>query len=506
MRYRLSERANALLFVEGEQRVRSRFRPLADELAWYGRVGGRALPAGTYQLVLAAVDPAGNRGEAAPFRVTIRYVALAREQVRARVRTRFGIRVQTDAKSFRWRFARRNGDGEARPAGVEDAQEARPLHALRERERPRRQGRRRGGQAPAASAAPLTHPLIVLGVSRSGTTLLRVMLDRNSELAVPDESYFVPQLARAAPRPARPRRVPRRPSPAADAARVGALRRRRRAPASARDRRWARPSPASTRRMRPSTASDVGATRRRCTCSTSACSTASGRTRATSTSSATGATPRRLVPRHAPGDRHADVGASGKRGRLRLPVASRGGGRTRARPQGRSTATTSCATRRSCASRRRRCARSASSPGSRTSAAMLGYVGERRPVREAAPAAPRAGADPRRPRLAERDVSRGRRWRSKASPATFSPSWATRRPARRPRDARRRPGGRDSRATRRSRPRTEAPDTPCSAHRFGAVATPRSRDGVGAVRARGGRLRRRRERARNATRSPFSEK
>jgi hypothetical protein len=38
-------------------------------------------------------------------------------------------------------------------------------------------------------------PLLILGVRRSGTTLLRVMLDRNSELAVPDESYFIPQLA-----------------------------------------------------------------------------------------------------------------------------------------------------------------------------------------------------------------------------------------------------------------------------------------------------------------------
>jgi len=38
-------------------------------------------------------------------------------------------------------------------------------------------------------------PLIVLGVRRSGTTLLRVILDRSPELAVPDESYFVPQLA-----------------------------------------------------------------------------------------------------------------------------------------------------------------------------------------------------------------------------------------------------------------------------------------------------------------------
>ena len=40
-----------------------------------------------------------------------------------------------------------------------------------------------------------TPPLFVLGVRRSGTTLLRVMLDRHSELAIPDESYFIPQLA-----------------------------------------------------------------------------------------------------------------------------------------------------------------------------------------------------------------------------------------------------------------------------------------------------------------------
>ncbi len=38
-------------------------------------------------------------------------------------------------------------------------------------------------------------PLFVLGVRRSGTTLLRLMLDRHPELAIPDESYFIPQLA-----------------------------------------------------------------------------------------------------------------------------------------------------------------------------------------------------------------------------------------------------------------------------------------------------------------------
>ncbi len=41
----------------------------------------------------------------------------------------------------------------------------------------------------------MVQPLFVLGVRRSGTTLLRVMLDRHPELAVPDESYFIPTLA-----------------------------------------------------------------------------------------------------------------------------------------------------------------------------------------------------------------------------------------------------------------------------------------------------------------------
>ncbi len=41
----------------------------------------------------------------------------------------------------------------------------------------------------------MSTPLIVLGVSRSGTTLLRVMLDRSPGIAIPDETFFIPQLA-----------------------------------------------------------------------------------------------------------------------------------------------------------------------------------------------------------------------------------------------------------------------------------------------------------------------
>jgi hypothetical protein len=41
----------------------------------------------------------------------------------------------------------------------------------------------------------MTPPVFVLGVRRSGTTLLRVILDRSPGIAIPDESHFVPQLA-----------------------------------------------------------------------------------------------------------------------------------------------------------------------------------------------------------------------------------------------------------------------------------------------------------------------
>ena len=48
---------------------------------------------------------------------------------------------------------------------------------------------------PAPNVPAVPPPVFILGVRRSGTTLLRVMLDRGPELAIPDESYFIPQIA-----------------------------------------------------------------------------------------------------------------------------------------------------------------------------------------------------------------------------------------------------------------------------------------------------------------------
>jgi sulfotransferase family protein len=43
-------------------------------------------------------------------------------------------------------------------------------------------------------ATPDAAPVVILGVSRSGTTLLKEMLDRHPDLAIPSESYFISQL------------------------------------------------------------------------------------------------------------------------------------------------------------------------------------------------------------------------------------------------------------------------------------------------------------------------
>jgi FlgD Ig-like domain len=114
VRYRLTEKANAMLLVNGIRRVRTRFRPTDGVLTWYGKVAGRSQRAGLYRLQLSAEDPAGNLAtRTRPAFVEISYVTLGRETIRAKVRTRFGVRVTTDAARFTWRFA--GGKGQARP-------------------------------------------------------------------------------------------------------------------------------------------------------------------------------------------------------------------------------------------------------------------------------------------------------------------------------------------------------------------------------------------------------
>jgi hypothetical protein len=114
--YRLSERATPTLFVDGKRRVRGRFQRPVGKLNWYGQLRGKPVPEGTYAVTLVAEDPAGNRSRAAgPDKVRVRYVDLRRHRIIVRAGLRFGVRVDTDAASVRWRLGRRGGSS---PAGL----------------------------------------------------------------------------------------------------------------------------------------------------------------------------------------------------------------------------------------------------------------------------------------------------------------------------------------------------------------------------------------------------
>ena len=110
--YRVDELARAVMLVDGRQRVQSKFRRLDGKLVWFGRVNGRTVRPGTYELRLRAVDRAGNRSmrtRGVPVRV--RFVELSRERVEVVAGKRFSVRVLTDAMSYRWLFAGQRGVG-----------------------------------------------------------------------------------------------------------------------------------------------------------------------------------------------------------------------------------------------------------------------------------------------------------------------------------------------------------------------------------------------------------
>jgi len=110
--YELDDPARAMMLVDGQRRVLSRFRPLEGKLVWFGLVRGRPVRPGIYELRLRAVDRAGNRSASTrEVPVRVRYVALAKERIEAVAGKRFSVRVSTDAASYRWVFAGETGTG-----------------------------------------------------------------------------------------------------------------------------------------------------------------------------------------------------------------------------------------------------------------------------------------------------------------------------------------------------------------------------------------------------------
>jgi hypothetical protein len=105
-RYEIDERARAMMLVNGQRRVLAKFPSTEGRLVWFGRVDGRSIRAGKYEIRLRAFDRAGNRSSTKRVvPVVVRYVRLSRERIEVVRGKRFSVRVSTDALSYRWVFA-----------------------------------------------------------------------------------------------------------------------------------------------------------------------------------------------------------------------------------------------------------------------------------------------------------------------------------------------------------------------------------------------------------------
>lgn len=109
-RYRLSERAQVSLIVDGTRQVlKFGYRP-QGVVQWFGTVDGGFVEPGTYRVQLGARDLAGNIAQwTKPTVVVARSVALGRSRIVTAPRRSFAVLVSSDARRVSWRFAGRQG-------------------------------------------------------------------------------------------------------------------------------------------------------------------------------------------------------------------------------------------------------------------------------------------------------------------------------------------------------------------------------------------------------------
>ena len=105
LRYRFSEPAFAILYLNGKRISRSHGSRPTGTMQWYGH----GKKPGEYRLALAAQDRAGNiAGSTREYTVRLRYVTLYRHNYIARGKT-LRVRVSADAKTLRWKLGAKRG-------------------------------------------------------------------------------------------------------------------------------------------------------------------------------------------------------------------------------------------------------------------------------------------------------------------------------------------------------------------------------------------------------------
>lgn len=109
--YRTNEAARAILLVDGTVAAEAPRRHTGRaSFEWDGRVQGRRLPAGTYELALWVRDRAGNVSRRSDsVQVRIRFVELDASRYEAPRGGTLRFRVDADAESISWQLSRKGG-------------------------------------------------------------------------------------------------------------------------------------------------------------------------------------------------------------------------------------------------------------------------------------------------------------------------------------------------------------------------------------------------------------
>lgn len=124
-RYRVSERAQVSLIVDGTRQVLRRGTRPQGVVQWPGTIDGVLVGSGRYRIQLGARDLAGNIARwTRPTVVVVRFVALGRSRIVTVPRHSFAVFVSSDARRVTWRFA--GHQGTARPGSLRLRAPARP--------------------------------------------------------------------------------------------------------------------------------------------------------------------------------------------------------------------------------------------------------------------------------------------------------------------------------------------------------------------------------------------
>jgi hypothetical protein len=110
--YRINERAQGILYVNGTRVALTRSRKPSGVMNWDGKLGRPPRPVrpGRYVLTVAARDEAGNESKPFPFAIAqVRYITLARDRVVVPPGGKFALRVSADTPSVRWTLHGRSG-------------------------------------------------------------------------------------------------------------------------------------------------------------------------------------------------------------------------------------------------------------------------------------------------------------------------------------------------------------------------------------------------------------